>query len=236
MKFDPDRLLKESALVSGTFWEYQRVILKESTIGSSRVIDSMGGYAMVSLLVGLGIMSIVLSILLPVWNQSAKRDREFELIFRGEQYARAIELYQRRFAGAYPQDFSTLIEQKLLRRMYRDPMTAGGDFRLVYLSQIEEFINESSTPDGSDESQEAETREAFQVSAINFDNRDGGRVVGVVSQSDETALRVYNGRQKYNEWAFVYVPGSRRPGDGSSSSDPAALRDRDTDRSIFSDR
>ena len=236
MRSGPDRLLKENTLVSRTGREYQRVILRKSTIGSSQRLDLMGGYAMVSLLVGLGIMSIFLSILLPVWNQSAKRDREFELIFRGEQYARAIELYQRRFAGAYPPDFSTLIEQKLLRRMYRDPMTADGDFRLVYFSQVEEFINESSTRDGSDESQEAETREAFQVSAINFDNREGGRVVGVVSQSDETALRVYNGRQKYNEWAFVYVPGSRRPAEGSSSSDPVALRDRDSDRSIFSDR
>tara|TARA_Y100000588_G_scaffold36271_1_gene34847 strand:+ start:162 stop:752 length:591 start_codon:yes stop_codon:yes gene_type:complete len=196
----------------------------------------MGGYAMVSLLVGLGIMSIVLSILLPVWNQSARRDREFELIFRGEQYARAVELYQRRFAGAYPPDFSTLIEQRLLRRMYRDPMTADGEFRLVYLSQVEEFIGESSTRDGLGESQEDETREPIQVGLINFDNRERGGVVGVVSQSVETALRVYNGRQKYNEWAFVYVPGSRRAGEGSSSSDPVAPEGRETDRSIFSDR
>ena len=104
----------------------------------------MGGHAMVSLLVVLGIMSILLSILLPVWNQSAKRDREFELVFRGEQYARAIELYQRRFAGAYPPDFNTLVEQKLLRRMYRDPMTGDGEFRIIYLSQIETFLRENS--------------------------------------------------------------------------------------------
>jgi len=191
---------------------------------------------MVSLLVGLGIMSVLLSILLPVWNQSARRDREFELVFRGEQYARAIELYQRRFVGAYPPDFNTLVEQKLLRRMYRDPMTADGEFRAIYLSQVEDVIRQSSSGDNSEESQEGEVSELIEIGAINFDARQSGGVVGVVSESEDTALRTYNGRQKYNEWAFVYVPGSRRPAEDLTSGGLAVPRDRNIDRSIFSDR
>jgi hypothetical protein len=62
------------------------------------------GYAMAALLVGLAIMGVLMSVVLPVWSHAAKREREAELIFRGEQYTRAIELYQRQFVGAYPPD------------------------------------------------------------------------------------------------------------------------------------
>ena len=68
------------------------------------------GYAMAGLLVALTIMSVTISMVLPVWSQVSKREREAELIFRGEQYARAVELYQRLFAGAYPPDFESLVE------------------------------------------------------------------------------------------------------------------------------
>jgi type II secretory pathway pseudopilin PulG len=196
----------------------------------------MDGHAMVSLLVGLGIMSILLSILLPVWNQSAKRDREFELVFRGEQYARAIELYQRRFAGAYPPDFNTLVEQKLLRRMYSDPMTYDGEFRIIYLSQIETFLRENSSNEASEGSREGGAPEPIRIEAVRFDNDESGGVVGVVSESDNSSLRVYNGRQKYNEWAFIYAPSSRRLAEDTASIGSAAPRTENRDRSVFSDR
>ena len=57
---------------------------------------------MAALLVVLAGMSLMLSMALPVWHHAAQREREAELIFRGEQYARAIMLYQRRTPGAYP--------------------------------------------------------------------------------------------------------------------------------------
>lgn len=208
-------------------------MLRKSTTCFRRDFGSVGGHAMVSLLVVLGIMSILLSILLPVWNQSAKRDREFELVFRGEQYARAIELYQRRFAGAYPPDFNTLVEQKLLRRMYRDPMTDDGEFRIIYLSQIETFLRENSRDEDSEGSQEGRVPEPIRIEAVRFDNGESGGVVGVVSESDDSSLRVYNGRQKYNEWAFVYMPSSRGLGEDTASSSSAAPRDENRDRSGF---
>ncbi len=53
-----------------------------------------------------------------------------------------------------------------------------------------------------------------------------GGVVGVVSKSEETSLRLYNGRSRYNEWQFLYtalgatpgaagvLPGAQLPGAG----------------------
>ena len=60
------------------------------------------GYAMPALLVALAIMAVMLTVLLPAWSTQAKREKEAELIFRGEQYARAIRLYGQRYANALP--------------------------------------------------------------------------------------------------------------------------------------
>ena len=60
------------------------------------------GYAMAAVLVGVAIMSIVMSALLPVWRQQVQREKEAELAFRGEQYARAIYLFQRANGGRNP--------------------------------------------------------------------------------------------------------------------------------------
>ena len=60
------------------------------------------GYAMAALLVTLGVMSVILGVAMPVWRTVVQREKEEELVFRGRQYARAIALYQRKYAASYP--------------------------------------------------------------------------------------------------------------------------------------
>ena len=86
---------------------------------------------MAALLVSLSLMGLLMSMALPVWSQQARREREAELIFRGEQYARAIALYQRRQPGAFPSDLDTLVEGRYLRRKYGDPMRGDAEFRIL---------------------------------------------------------------------------------------------------------
>lgn len=160
---------------------------------------------MAGLLVMLGIMGILSSMLLPVWNQAAKREREAELVFRGEQYARAVELYQRRFVGANPPDFETMVEQRFLRKMYADPMTENGEFQVVYFSQMAEVQGGASTAGRPGESASDAPGGARLAEPIRLGDGQEGGVVGVVSRSDEESLRLYNDRDKYNEWAFVYT-------------------------------
>ena len=83
---------------------------------------------MVALLVAMSIMSVMLTVAMPVWHQMAQREKEAELIFRGQQYARAIGMFQRRAGpGALPPTLDVLVEQRFLRRKYKDPIT-GEDF------------------------------------------------------------------------------------------------------------
>ncbi len=169
---------------------------------------------MAGLLVLLGMMGVLSSILLPVWNQTVKREREAELIFRGEQYARAVELYQRRYVGANPSDFETLVERRFLRKLYADPMTDGGDFRVVYFSQIADIRNVPATGDRPGESLGDTGGGAQSTERSQFGEDRSGGVVGVVSLSEEASLRSYNNQEQYDEWFFVYAPSATEPDTG----------------------
>ena len=57
---------------------------------------------MVALLVAMSVMAIMMSAALPAWQTAARREKEAELIFRGQQYARAVAFFQRKYGGAYP--------------------------------------------------------------------------------------------------------------------------------------
>ena len=188
------------------------------------------GYAMATLLVSLSVMSIVMSMALPVWSHTAKREREAELVFRGQQYARAVELYQRKFAGAFPKDFQTLVEQRFLRRLYRDPMTEDGVFQPV-------FETELVSPQGI-RANNAETDQptdgvpfgnSGEMSQRQLDKSAGvkGGVVGVISKSTDKSIMLYNGRSTYNEWTFIHIQSESTSGtlQGGVSDKPARSSD-----------
>ena len=92
------------------------------------------GYAMAALLVGMSVMAVLMGALLPVWTTMAKREKEAELVFRGNQYARAIGLFQRKFANTPPPTIDVLVEQRFLRKKYKDPIT-NDDFQPLYANQ-----------------------------------------------------------------------------------------------------
>ena len=178
---------------------------------------------MAALLVVLAVMSLMLSMALPAWHHAAQREREAELIFRGEQYARAIMLYQRQTPGAYPPDVDTLVEGRFLRRAYRDPMTAGGEFRLIRQSELSELGGGSSgagadsggaSADEGDGTRrpddDAGDRPGFPQGVRPFANRDergpggvDGNIAGVVSRSEETSIAIYKGQSRYSDWVFL---------------------------------
>ena len=81
------------------------------------------GYIMVALLVGVAIASVWMAAALPSWRQQAIREKEAELAFRGEQYARAILLYRQKMNGALPSTMDDLLSQHVLRKKWKDPIT-----------------------------------------------------------------------------------------------------------------
>ena len=176
-------------------------------------IDEVDGYAMAALLVSLAVMGVFMSLLLPVWSQAVQREREAELAFRGEQYARAIELYQRRFfGGAFPPDVDSLVEQRFLRRLYKDPMTEDGEFKILYQAQGADVVGAPATSARPGQMIGGPIRVGRSPNGQSTTSGPRGGVIGVVSKSTERSLRIYNGGSTYSEWVFVHVPSTTQLG------------------------
>ena len=172
------------------------------------------GYAMAALLVGMSVMAVLMSALLPVWSHMATREKEEELIFRGRQYARAIGLFQRKFANAAPPTIDVLVEQRFLRKKYKDPIT-NDDFQPIYANQA------AIQPPGGGPTAQRPGQSATLSTPAQQTQTAGlgtagvgaqGGVIGVTSKSKEESIKLYNGRSRYNEWAFVYIQTAQRPG------------------------
>ena len=208
------------------------------TSGHPRDMRSSAGYAMAGLLVAIGIMGILMSMAMPSWRTVTKREKEAELLFRGEQYIRAIDLYQRRFPGAYPTDLDLLVEQRFLRRQYPDPMT-GEPFQILTQGSAAAAPGET-TPGAGTADDRRENQRSDRTGRIGFGSTgrglggrsgstspspfspasgglgdDLGGIVGVVSRSSEESLVEYNGGTRYNQWLFVHTQQSPRPGGGA---------------------
>ncbi len=216
------------------------------------------GYAMAAMLVAIGVLSVLMLAAMPAWRHAVQRDKEEELIFRGEQYARAIGLFQRKYAAAYPPDIETLVRQKFLRRKYADPMATNGEFQVLYQSSLGQALArgqqqgrsgqargtrfgaerlQPTQPESSRDSTRVPGDPAEPARQSAFANRPAGGlsgsvgprggVIGVVSTSTAQSIRLYNGRNKYSEWQFVYTPsmfgpGQPRPGMRPGANQPGA--------------
>ena len=127
-----------------------------------------------------------LAIVGETWETSARREKEIELLFIGNQYRRAIGLYYLSTPGgvkAYPRQIEDLLKDprqpgtvRHLRKLFPDPIT-GTPFVVIK-------------------------------------GADGG-VQGVYSPSDDAPLKVANfrvrdavfeGAQKYSDWKFISSP------------------------------
>jgi len=186
---------------------------------------------MAALLVGIAVMTIMMTVAMPAWRQMVQREKEDELVFRGEQIAHSIGMFQKKFANAYPPSIDVLVEQKFLRKKYKDPVT-NEDF--VPLTQAQQQSNTPGGPAGGRGGQPGQPGRAGQppqgqrgaqapgagplglVSSGSPGGAPAGGIIGVTSKSTATSIRLYKGRSHYNEWAFVYTPpaaaGTAAPG------------------------
>ena len=186
------------------------------------VLGSPSGYAMVALLIALSVMSIMLAVAMPVWRQASQREKEAELVFRGKQYARAIELFQRKTPGALPPNVDLLVEQKYLRKKYKDPIT-GDDFLLVRQGE-----GTSGAQPGRSSGTDAGTRQRGHGPADSTAAAAGrGNVSRSLAESSGASwasraraphrrFSSTTAERRYNEWQFVYVAQTQTPGAGGA--------------------
>ena len=273
---------------------------------------SDAGFSLSALIFFLAAASIFIAAAVPAYQMQAKREMEEELIFRGEEYTRAIQKYQRKF-GVYPTSIDQLVSTnglRFLRRAYKDPMTEK-DFRFILVNpdgsltgsklftqnttnqslfgdtqpfgqnnsqQTSPFQQQQTSPlqqqqtsplqqqgqpfsqqtpglRGLPNTQRGTTNNAFGAGTfgagttggglqqgqrnpqqpggmsnsfgspiVNANNNAGNLgnssgtpvassgIIGVASDSSRESIKVYNNRQKYDEWEFIAILG--QPGQG----------------------
>jgi type II secretory pathway pseudopilin PulG len=204
---------------------------------------------MAALLVSLAVMAVLMSVALPVWRHEAQREKEAELVFRGQQYVRAIRLFRQK-TGTLPTSVDMLVQGHHLRKKYKDPIT-NDDFELVGAGGVPGQVGGQGGTPGGQQGRGGATTVSGRVgggaaggfggqpptSTTTTTSTSGtapsgtvpGGMMGVRSKSKDESIRLYLGRNRYNEWQFISVqaqpggPGGRgQPGGPGGRGQPGA--------------
>lgn len=166
-------------------------------------LRSQRGMTLLTVLFAIMVIGLMLGLTGQTLSQVMQREREEELLFRGEQYRRAIESYYTTGHGGignYPRSLEDLLKdprsletKRHLRKAYLDPFT-NEKFELIGA--------------GGDVGGENVTTESL------------GRIKGVRSTSSLSPFRQDNfpeeytsfkGAASYNKWEFIYKPQPTAP-------------------------
>lgn len=199
------------------------------------------GYVLLGIAIGLVILGIFMAAAVPAWDYVIQREREQELLWRGRQYVQAIQRFQQRYPGAFPPNVEVLVEEKFLRKAYRDPMnrTEEGEGEWRILRQNSPEIRGLATPE-QPEGRDIRFRQPRRLSQPSRLGRQRmseeqlGGIVGVASSSERTTLRragreeaeylrTVGEGEKYNEWLFVFQVAqdpTRQPAGAPEQPDP----------------
>jgi len=183
------------------------------------------GYTLVIVVLAIAIMSILMGVAVQTVEFQMRREREAELIFRGEQYVEAIRLFRMKY-GRYPMRLQEIWEAnpRVVRKAWKDPITDSDDWGLIFLGQGGRRIGPQNPLGQTPQATQTVTYQGDRpseddTSPFATGDKDGekiGPIVGVHSKSCDESIKVYQGRTTYCEWQFVFrEEGSTRLGGGA---------------------
>jgi type II secretory pathway pseudopilin PulG len=156
------------------------------------------GFAYLTVLFIVAIMTGGLAVVGQVWHTAALREREAELLHIGNEYRKAIERYYLAGPRQYPKNLTDLVKDprqpgtvRHLRRMYPDPITGAAEWGLV------------KSADGGFAGVYSLSEE-IPLKISGFALRDAA----------------LEGKTKYSDWQFIYAP--TQAGAAKPAAKPAA--------------
>ena len=156
------------------------------------------GFAYIALLVAIVIIGISLGAAGKYWSSVMLRDKEEELIFRGDQYRRAIERYVLAVPGSqvYPQSIDDLLKddrtatgKRHLRQKYKDPIS-GEDFVEIRNTLTRRIIGVHS-PSEKEPLKKAGFPDVYNKTQV------------VAQPGFPDGYNILSDKMKYSEWLFV---------------------------------
>ena len=158
------------------------------------------GFTLAIFVMVIAIMAIMMAAAVEIISFQAQREKEAELIFRGQQYVEGIRLYRQKY-GRYPMRMKELWEAdpKVLRQKWTDPITGSDTWGLVFQGQEGREV----TVPGGRNRRPTPTRTPVFERQRDDGGEKVGPIIGVYSLSTETSIKVYEGRTQYDMWKFV---------------------------------
>lgn len=154
------------------------------------------GYALAALLAAITILLIGLGVAAPSWRYVMQDDREEELIFRGGQIADAVARYQKKNGNALPTSLEVLVKGRFLRKEWKEPFAKDGRWRFLRQGEGIGPVRPPGSP-------QPPTTTRPPGPGVPTGGPGLGGFIGVASFSTDKSLRLFNGRQRYNEWLFA---------------------------------
>ncbi len=178
------------------------------------------GYVLIMLMFIVTVLAIGLMVAVPVWETQIRREKEEELIFRGKQYVEAVRIYQLKNPGRFPQNLDILVEERCLRRLYKDPMMPEGDWNLILQMpgsnigrgpQASRQRGPGGRPTPGQPMEPASIQKIMIAPASALSSIQNPQILGVVSSSDQKSIKIYNDQESYDMWLFYYGQASGNP-------------------------
>lgn len=160
-----------------------------STSRTRASASSPPGFTLLAVILAIAVINIFLGVAVTSWTFVNQRDRESELIWRGEQYSRALQCFMEA-NGVPPMELEELVEANCIRRLYPDPMSASGEWRLLRAADLgEEFAGLlAGLAGGSDPAGAEAGPEAGGGLDSGDEPRGAGNLEGSRSESGQSSL------------------------------------------------
>lgn len=179
---------------------------------NSSMLMSEKGFTLAFVVITLLFVGVGMATVGKIWSKAVQREKEEELLFRGDQIRKAIESYYNdskncRHPNMYPSSLEDLLKdkrclsvQRHLRKLYKDPMTIDGEWELIPV-----------TPEG----------EVKGMPSSSIQPGTGMRIKGVRSKSEKEPIKKkgfpeiyknFEGKMRYKDWEFIFTPGQTQQG------------------------
>ncbi len=145
------------------------------------------GYALIVAIIAINMFAIFSLMAASMWQREILRENEEELIFRGEQYVRAIENFRKKYPNTFPRTLEVLEKEKFIRKLYKDPLSETGKWNYVMKSRNVRNKTLLVIPE-----------ELLTKYIKSYD------LIGVSGGSVDESYREYRGKNRYDEWAFYF--------------------------------
>lgn len=191
------------------------------------------GMTMLAIMLILAVAAVVLMAAAPAIQQDVQREKELEAIQRGEDVARAIQLYVEHYNGTkLPESIDDLLEgipdgtktRQIMRASSAvDPLSEDGKWRLIkadptelaaFAKRVQDY-NNGLLP--TNPSRALDRYSVIIVNSINTDSdsnitepdaemsteTDNTPFIGVGSQSTSRSVLSYYGQENHSKWIFT---------------------------------